>query len=109
MLVYPMLAVRRWASMSAREHRVAAALRPVSVLALRASLAVVYNWFGVSKVANVTRWQHRSPARRRGSILPGSSHCSAPRGWVGARAYRIAVKIAFCSRPKILSSMPGGN
>jgi hypothetical protein len=55
MLVYPMLAVRRWASMSAREHRVAAALRPVSVLALRASLAVVYNWFGVSKVANVTR------------------------------------------------------
>jgi putative oxidoreductase len=52
--VYPMLALRRWASISELEHRVAAAVRPVSLLALRVSLGVVFIWFGALKVANVT-------------------------------------------------------
>jgi putative oxidoreductase len=51
----PLSTMRRWTtSISELEHRVAALVRPFSLLMLRVSLGVVFVWFGALKVANVT-------------------------------------------------------
>ena len=51
----PLSTMRGWTtSISELEHRVAALVRPFSLLMLRVSLGVVFVWFGALKVANVT-------------------------------------------------------